>query len=239
MHRAVIVLALSVLGGAALALGPSIAPFSRAAPGDALPAGWAPLTFRSIDRATRYTIVVDDGGAVVEAVADGSASGLTHRLDVDVQDAGWLRWTWKALRLPERGDTRAKHTDDAAARVYVMFRASPDRLPWPQRLRHEAAQRLYGEAPPHASLMYVWDTRAPVGASFVNPWTDRVRTIVVESGSGKLGQWVAYERDLLADYRAAFAEEPPPVSGVAIMTDADNTRGSATARYRDVALSAR
>ena len=150
-----------------------------------------------------------------------------------------LRWRWKAERLPDGGDTRTKAGDDAAARVYVTFRYSPERLPWPQRLLYEATRRIYGEAPPHASLMYVWDTRAPVGTSVPNPYTDRVRTIVLDSGAAHLGRWRVHERDLLADYRAAFGEEPPPISGVAIMTDADNTGGSAAARYGDLTLSAK
>ena len=44
-------------------------------------------------------------------------------------------------------------------------------------------------------------------------------------------------RDVEADYRAAFGEAPPPISGVALMTDADNTGGSALAYYGDITLS--
>ena len=70
-----------------------------------------------------------------------------------------------------------------------------------------------------------------------NPYTDRVRMIVVESGSARAGRWLAYERDIAADYRAAFGQEAPPVSGIAIMTDTDNTGESLRAWYGDVALS--
>jgi hypothetical protein len=38
----------------------------------------------------------------------------------------------------------------------------------------------------------------------------------------------------VADYRAAFGEDPPPINGVAIMTDTDNTGESATAYYGDI-----
>jgi head-tail adaptor len=61
--------------------------------------------------------------------------------------------------------------------------------------------------------------------------------IVVESGSARAGRWVSYERDIAADYRAAFGEDPPPVSGVAIMTDSDNTGERVRAWYGDIALS--
>ena len=37
--------------------------------------------------------------------------------------------------------------------------------------------------------------------------TDRIHKIVLESGAA-LGQWRNYERDVLADYRRAFGEDP-------------------------------
>ena len=58
--------------------------------------------------------------------------------------------------------------------------------------------------------------------------------IVVESGAGKLNQWVSEERNVHEDYVKAFGEEPPLISGVAIMTDTDNTGESATAYYGDI-----
>lgn len=231
--------ALAALAAAAIAQAPSIARFSAAAPGAAPPAGWTALVFPRIPRHTRYAIVDDAGTPVVAARAEGSASGWVTRLDVPTAAAPMLRWRWKAERLPEGADTRQKAGDDAAARVYVLFRQSPEKLTLVQRAIDEATRLVYGEVPPYASLMYVWDERAPAGASFVNPYTDRVRTIVVESGRARLDRWIAYERDLAADFRAAFGEEAPAIAGVAIMTDTDNTGSVAAARYGDVTLSPR
>ena len=45
----------------------------------------------------------------------------------------------------------------------------------------------------------------------------------------KLNQRVNEERDLHEDYKKPFGEEPPLISGVAIMTITDNTGESATA----------
>jgi len=56
----------------------------------------------------------------------------------------------------------------------------------------------------------------------------------VESGRVLINQWVNEERNVYEDYRKAFGEEPPMVSGVAIMTDTDNTGESAIAYYGDI-----
>jgi len=59
---------------------------------------------------------------------------------------------------------------------------------------------------------------------------------VVESGKEKLNTWVSEEQNVYEDYKKAFGEEPPMISGVAIMTDTDNTGESATSYYGDIAF---
>ena len=58
--------------------------------------------------------------------------------------------------------------------------------------------------------------------------------IVIESGNEKIGQWVRESRNLYEDYQKAFGDDPPMISGVAIMTDTDDTQESAVAYYGDV-----
>jgi hypothetical protein len=77
----------------------------------------------------------------------------------------------------------------------------------------------------------VWDAHLPVGTVVVNPRSDRIRSIVVDSGPGELRRWRDHRRDLAADFRHAFAEEPGPLTSVALMTDSDNTRSQARAWY--------
>lgn len=214
----------------------TVPPFSagaRAASG--LPQGWQPFAFREI-APTRYALVVEDSATVVRSDANATASGLVFRFDTPVNAAQTLRWRWKGERLPADGDTRERRSDDAIARIYLMFRTPPARQNPVERARDATLRLIYGEAPPQATLLYVWDTRAPSGASFPNPHSDRVRNIVVESGPARLGEWLSYERDIVADYRAAFGEEPPALAAIAIMSDADDTRGRANARFGDIAI---
>ena len=62
----------------------------------------------------------------------------------------------------------------------------------------------------------------------------RFLSATLVSGSAKLDQWVNEKRNVYEDYKKAFKEEPPMISGVAIMTDTDNTGESATAFYGDI-----
>ena len=214
-----------------------VGPFSRAAPGGPLPEGWGPLTFPRIARHTRYALVRDpDRGTVVEAVAEASASGLVRKLDAEPNAWPVLSWSWKIERPVAKGDVTRRSGDDYAARVYVTFRVPPERLSPFERMRRTAVAATFGDDAPDAGLVYIWDARSPVGTIVPNAYTDRVRMIVVESGSERAGRWLAYERDLAADYRAAFGGDAPSLSGVAIMTDTDNTGESLRAWYGDIAL---
>lgn len=211
--------------------------FSRSEPGGALPDGWAPLTFPQVDKHTRYTLVRDDeAGVVVRAEANAAASGLRRKIDFPVRDRPLLAWRWKADNLIAKGDVTSREGDDYPVRIYVAFRYSPERLGFGERLKYAAVRFLYGEYPPHAGLNYIWDTKAPEGTLVTNSFVDRVKMIVVESGPARLRQWIGYERDIVADYRRAFGEDPPPISGVALMTDSDNTGESVVAYYGDIAL---
>jgi hypothetical protein len=82
--------------------------------------------------------------------------------------------------------------------------------------------------------MYVWDTRAAAGSLVVNPRSDRIRKIVVESGATHLGQWRSYTRNVREDFVRAFGEEPGALIGVAVMTDTDNTQSRAEAWYGEI-----
>lgn len=238
----VIVIAGSLLtAGALAAVGTlSVGTFSRDVPGVAPPAGWKPLTFKDIPRHTTYTLVRDpQQGVVLRADAQQSASGLIRTVDLVASERPLLRWRWKVDNLIAAGDVTRKEGDDYPARIYVSFRYAPERLSALDRVKYTAARVLYGEYPPHAGLNYIWDAKAPVGTVVANPFTDRVRMFVVESGPQHLGQWREYERDIIADYRRAFGEDPPPVAGIAVMTDADNTGEAAVAYYGDITLSPR
>ena len=90
---------------------------------------------------------------------------------------------------------------------------------------------------PAAALCYVWDGKAAIGTSAWSPYSDRVRVIVVESGTANVNRWQEAERDVVADFRTAFGEDPPPISGVAVDSDTDNTGESVVTLYGDIRLS--
>jgi hypothetical protein len=96
--------------------------------------------------------------------------------------------------------------------------------------------KIYGEQLPKGAINYIWANRLPRGESINNPYTKMAKMVAVESGSEKVGQWVSEERNVYRDYRALFGDEPPQITGIAIMTDTDKTRGKALAYYEGISF---
>jgi hypothetical protein len=232
------VLAAAILaGGAPAGTAPAVLEvgrFSAETPGDGPPTDWKPLTFKKIERHTRYRLVRLDGDVVVEAVSNAGASGLTREIRIDPKEFPIVEWRWRVSNLLTRGDPTRKDGDDYPARLYITFAYDPGRLGFLDKAKYQTAKLLYGAYPPHAGINYIWEGRVPNDTILPNAYTDRVRMVVVESGPGRLQQWVRVERNIVEDYRKAFGEEPPMISGVAIMTDTDNTGESVTAYYGDI-----
>jgi hypothetical protein len=208
--------------------------FSRDQEGQGPPRGWKPLIFKKIERHTVYTLVKDGETVVVRAVANASASGLIREIRIDPNEYPIAQWRWKVANILKKGDVNKKEGDDYPARIYITFEYDSSKLGFFEKIKYETARLLYGQYPPLSAINYIWESQASVGTVVPNPYTDRVMMIVLESGETKVNQWICEERNILEDHKKAFRESPSMISGVAIMTDTDNTGESATAYYGDI-----
>lgn len=179
------------------------------------------------------------GRAALHVRADRSMSVLRQRLvDAPLQPKG-IRFSWRVDGVLRGADIGVAGQDDAPVRVVLAFDGDRSRLTAKSRMQSELSRALLGEDMPYATLTYVWCNSRPIGTVLVSPRTDRVRKIVVESGAGRVGQWLDYQRDVVKDFREAFGEEPGPLIGIALMTDADNTGEQINAWYGALRLSSR
>ena len=215
----------------------AVASFSNMRPGGTVN-GWRAMGLGNAP-ASRYDLVSDGGTTVVRGRADASASGLVRAFQLDADRFPVMSWRWKAENVISGGDIRRKDGDDYPARIYVTFDYDPADLSFGDRVKYRALKALGYDDVPVRALSYVWANRASETQIVPNAFTDWVHMVPVESGGAHLGQWRTERRDLVRDYRAAFGEAPPPISGIAIMTDADNTKGQATAYFGDIRLSTR
>lgn len=132
-----------------------------------------------------------------------------------------LEWSWRPIKMPEHADECSAKKGDSPAVVYVTWRRT---LRW-------------------YSLKYVWSASRPTGTI-----CDRRRnafvaqdTVVLRSG-GPLGIWKTESLDLAREFRAHFEDgdpkaDVPPMIGLGVMTDGDQTKTESTGDYADFVLS--
>lgn len=185
---------------------------------------------------SQFSFVRLDGRDAMAVKSEASASMLRRAVHVAPEDLGRVRFSWKVPGLIEQADMTQRDTDDAPVRVVLAFDGDRSRLSAKDAMLSEMARLLTGEEMPYATLMYVWCNKRAPGSVILNPRTDRIRKLVMESGPAKLNQWLDYERDIRADYQKAFGEPPGALIGIGIMTDTDNTRSTAKAWYGPVRL---
>lgn len=208
-------------------------PVPTASPSSHWADGWQPFVLPG-KSATVYTPASADGRWVLHAQSERSASMYRRALRIEPEQLGRVSFSWKVRSLLPEADVRESETGDAVVRVMLAFDGDSSRLSARTRLMFDLMQSLSGEPPPFATLMYVWDGRAELDSVVLNKRSDRVRKIVLESGPAHLGQWRSYQRDVRADYRRAFGEDPGALIGVAVMTDSDNTQSRAEAWYGEI-----
>lgn len=213
---------------------PYVASFSDSRPGDTLPNGWKAWTLSRLKKATQYKLVDESGRTVIKAQADASASGLVHALDVDAKAFPLLTWRWKVNELIAGADNTQKQAEDSPVRVVVTFEGDRDGLPFEDRVFSDNVKLMTGQPMPYATLMYIWENRAPRNTIIPNRHTSRVRMIVAESGREKVGTWQEVTRNVYEDYKRVFGEEPGRITAIGIMTDTDNTGANVHAYYGDI-----
>ncbi|AEG91470.1 DUF3047 domain-containing protein [Ramlibacter tataouinensis] len=210
--------------------------FSTAPPGGGPPPGWVHETLPKVRRANVYAVTLDDGVAVLHVRSRASASSLLATVPAGTR-ATRLRWRWKVSNALAGSDLRTRAGDDYAARLYVLFDLPPERLSLADRLRLQAARSLSGREIPAAAICYAWGTAQAAGSTGWNPYTDRVRMVVLESGDARVSQWRPAERDLRQDWEESFGGAMPPVRAIAVGADTDNTGDGVDAWFGDVLLS--
>jgi len=173
---------------------------------------WEKQVFSGV---TSYELHEIDGRQVLKAISKQSASGLVREIEVDLTKTPYMNWSWKVDSILSDVEETKKSGDDYAARVYVVI--SDGFFFWQTR-----------------ALSYVWASKQAKGSSWPNAFTGKATMVAVESGEDSVGEWVEEKRNVLDDINNLLGIDATRIDAVAIMTDTDNSRQSATAYYGDI-----
>jgi hypothetical protein len=175
------------------------------------PSGWGSRD--KVNMSKVYSVQSENGTIFLHADAPGLSVQIGYERGFALKEFPILRWRWRAVLFPQGSNERERSGNDSALGIYVVFSSFPVR-----------------------AIKYIWSDTLPEGSSFNSPYSSGAKMIVVRSGRTDIGAWVSQERNVLEDYRRLFgdAEKNPAPKGIAILTDADNTRSRAIGDYADI-----
>lgn len=179
--------------------------------------GWSE---RSFEGNTEYELVTDaqTNTQVLKGHTNKQASILYREQTIDLLETPVVNWSWKVDRTFADIDEKAKSGDDFPARLYVV--AKTGFLPWET-----------------LAINYVWSSQLPVGDSWHNPFTDKAKMVVVESGSANVGTWMSHTRNVAQDFKTFFNTDIDEIDGFAVMVDGDNSQQEAVAWFGEIQFS--
>lgn len=176
----------------------------EASVGDALPPGWRVRPVRGQKAPTTRVVGDDTHGQVLRVEGRGQAAFLGNELKdaIDVSN-GRLRWSWRVDTPVANAVLQDAARDDSPARLMVIF----------------GRQGLFARP---RIIFYTWGHGEPRGTSFASRASDRLHVIVLRNREDPIGAWMTEERDLDADYRAAFGASSQNMGGIGFMSDTEN-----------------
>ena len=184
--------------------------FARAPIGE-FPSAWKPRKDSGRDV---YKVQDEGGKRFLRAISRGLGIQAAREVqDWDLSAYPMLAWSWRPREFPKGADERQSSTNDSVLAVYMLVPYS--RIAGPKAVK------------------YIWSEKVPVGTHLEsNSGLTQVR--VLRSGAAGGGEWQQEKVNVLEDYRKYFgAGETPKPAGIAVLTDADDTKSSAAGDYTD------
>ena len=210
--------------------------FSKLSPGQAMPKDFRIVAYPNV-KPNQFSWVADEGKTVLKVDSNNSAGSMAVPVAMlGGQTSTTLQWRWKVDRILDKADMDEKLADDHSARLYVFFDVPLASLSLADRTKIKLARSISGIDVPTAALCYVWDNKHRVGYTAWSPFTRQMRKVVLQSGSGAVGQWRLESRDVAADFKEAFGFDAPAITGISVGNDTDNTDDRVTTWFGDVSF---
>lgn len=205
--------------------------------GGQIGAGWRVVTLpQQKPPVTRYSAETVAGRAALRIEAQASYGNLVFEPATGAVPSR-LTWAWRLQQGNPGADVSTKAGDDLPAKVCLSFDLPLARVPFIERQLLRLARARSGEHLPAATLCWLWGGGTVQGQLLDNPYTRRVRYIVLRTQNDPLDTWQEESRDVAADFKRAFGDEvaaPPPLLALIVAGDADNTGASTVAHVAAV-----
>jgi hypothetical protein len=177
------------------------------------------LQVKKVKGETTWSLSSNKNGNYIKAEAEGKGSGLGKEVKINLSKTPFINISWKVEKDLSGIVENTKKGHDYAARVFVIKKTGSTPLS-------------------NRAINYVFSSNNDVGENWPSPYTKKSIDYVLSSTKDSLNTWVTVKANVKEDFMKLHGIEVLDISGVAIMTDTDNSKLKAISYYQNIYFSA-
>ena len=178
------------------------------------------LKVKKVKGETTWTLGSNKNGNFIKAEAEGKGSGLGKEIKIDLLKTPFINITWKVEKDLAGIVENSKKGHDYAARVFVIKKTGSTALS-------------------NRAISYVFSSNNEVGDNWPSPYTKKSIDYILSTTKKNLNTWVTVKANVKEDFFDLLGLDLDDITGVAIMTDTDQSKLKAISYYQDIYFSAK
>jgi hypothetical protein len=167
---------------------------------------------------TKYSLGRNENGGFLRAEAMGTASGLGKKVKIDLNKTPFINITWKIEKDLKGIDEKSKKGHDYAARVFVVKKTGLTPLS-------------------NKAVNYVFSSNNSTNEFWRSPYTKSSIDYVLSTTKDNLNEWVTVKANVKEHFKKLHDLNVEELTGVAIMTDTDQTDIKSISYYQNIYFS--
>ena len=176
------------------------------------------LETKKVKGETKWSFGSNGNGNFIRAEAEGVGSGLGKKVSINLNKTPFINITWKVEKDLSGIIENSKKGHDFAARVFVIKKTGSTALS-------------------NRAVNYVFSSNNSTNESWKSPYTKKSIDYVLSTTKDNLNKWVTVKANVKDDFKKLHNLEVNELTGVAIMTDTDNSKLKAISYYQNIYFS--
>ena len=176
------------------------------------------LKVKKVKGETSWSLGSNENGNFIKAEAEGKGSGLGKEIKIDLTKTPFINITWKVEKNLSGIIENSKKGHDYAARVFVIKKTGSTALS-------------------NRAINYVFSSNNSINDNWPSPYTKRSIDYVLSTTKENDNEWVTVKANVQEDFKRFHNLDVEILSGIAIMTDTDNSKMKAISYYQNIYFS--
>ena len=176
------------------------------------------LKVKKVKGETTWILGSNENGNFIKAESEGKGSGLGKEVEIDLTKTPFINITWTVEKDLPGITENSKKGHDYAARVFVIKKTGSTALS-------------------NRAINYVFSSNNEIDANWPSPYTKKSIDYVLSTTKKNLNDWITVKANVKEHFKKFHDLNIESLSGVAIMTDTDNSKLKAISYYQNIYFS--